>query len=261
MEASFSHGDPIEKTLHITRLADPEHYLIVPRTLVIDDSHIGGLLVPVRTDAEDSNMTVDTDASWLTITPAYYEGQILIEAELNPLSTDRSTFVTVQVTYPDGTVLTDDFEVVEKPKPEIAMHSVAFDPEILDVTSKPSMNPTGTAFPVSIITEGTVQSLTLHAPGPDMHGFGATNPWARLDNVDLEAKSFDVVINSNFDGSTRGTYVIAEVTFADGVTVEANLPVIQEENQLFISIHYHKPADGYTMPASESFLYVGYFII
>lgn len=122
--ATFGTGETKTAELTVTQKGATEHFLNGPKTVIVDNEHIGGLRVSLNTDAVQSELTctVPAEADWLTVAP-YADAELLFTPALNTAIESRSTFVDVTATYADGYTTTISIEVIQSPAPEYYLGS------------------------------------------------------------------------------------------------------------------------------------------
>ena len=238
--ATFADGTTMSKTLTVTQLApsgdeQPTHYLNGPKEIVIDNSHAGGLLVTLNTDAlkDELSVSVPTEADWLAVTP-YDDAVLLVDPTENPNTESREAMITVTATYADGQTLSTEIKVFQTPAAEKYLF---VDPEMV--------------FPMEgaeLSAPVTTNATSWIVGNPSENWFTAT----------AGADALTVKANSNKTGEDRSGQVTITAAFADGTTQTATVIITQKGSNgyyLAFTDRVWLPASGKETKLTKSAVY------
>ncbi|MBQ6081464.1 MAG: BACON domain-containing protein [Bacteroidales bacterium] len=227
--ATFADGEVKTETLNVKQLAPGAvpvtHYLNAPKDVVIDNDHVGGLLVTLNTDAlkDELSVVVPTEASsWLQVSP-YNDAVLLVDPTENTAIQSREAIVTVTATYTDGQTLSADIKVFQTPAPEkylYAQESLYY--------NKLGTDGVAESVPVFTNVSNWTPSVT-YTDGAD---------WLTVDKAD------DATLSVKCDENNSGADREATITLSNGTLtrtisvkqgVETEVPNFLEQGPIILS--------------------------
>lgn len=229
----FADGTTKTENVQVVRVPDAKHYLNATETVTLTwDSPA----VPVvfNTDSKAISAEIPADATWLrAVTSTDQKQTIIFTAEENTEDVARSAVVTVTASYPDGTTLTKQFELVQQPK----ISSTATDYIECNLG----------------VVEEDSPAVTVNVPfNTDALSYEVTTDaqWITISNqsaVSGHSASFDVKLSQNDSEKARVGVVTVTATFEGGTTKKFYLPVIQHAAQRYfvvLNTHYDLDFNG-----------------
>lgn len=267
--ATFADGEVKTKTLNVKQLA-PEapvpvtHYLNVPKEVVVDNDHAGGLLVTLNTDAlkDELSVVVPTEAqSWLQVSP-YNDAVLLVDPTENTATQSREAIVTVTATYSDGQTLTAEFKVFQTPTAEedLFVYSNA-------MVTIPWYEPIAQTVPY--FTNADASNVTIDKTGtatwlsPELSTDLGGNPCVECNaskNEDAAARFTSFVINVTKDGETKSVTISVRQLGKPEPTptpnyIECNLGAVEEDSPaVTVNVPFNTDALSYEVTTDAQWI-------